>query len=310
MKSNVLTCATFVVLLTQVASVCVGQNSRKPAPTHKNVVYGPHERNVLDFWQAKSKGPAPLVVYIHGGGFRAGSKEGIHAPTLRELLGAGVSVAAVNYRLIAQAPLPAAHHDCRRALQFLRAKATEWNVDKTRLGAFGGSAGAQLCMYLAFHDEMAKPDASDLIERESTRLTCVATQGGQTTMNVDWWKTHIPGYKSPHRNFFETFGVKTKEEYLKKVIDISALSLISKDDPPIFMGYRMAPDAPVPTNPRQARGWRIHHVVFGLELKKKMDALGIEADLKYPGSRATYRSTAHFLIQKLCRSNTADGAPS
>ena len=178
-------CSCLVVLL---GSPCWSQEGGKPALTHANVKYGPHERNVLDFWRAESKRAMPLVVYIHGGGFRAGNKNGINAGTLKRLLSAKISVAAVNYRLVQQAPLPAAHDDCRRALQFLRSKAGDWNVNKSQIGAFGGSAGAQLCMYLAFHDEMAKPDSPDPIERQSTRLACVATSGGQTSMNVEWWK--------------------------------------------------------------------------------------------------------------------------
>ena len=89
------------------------RQAAKPAATHKNVSYGPHERNVLDFWQAKSNDPSPLVIYIHGGGFRGGSKESLNAQTLRQLLDAGISVAALHYRLVSQAPLPAAHDDCR-----------------------------------------------------------------------------------------------------------------------------------------------------------------------------------------------------
>lgn len=273
----------------------------KPAPTHKDVPYGEAERQVLDFWQAESQQPTPLVVYIHGGGFRAGSKESLNAATLRELLRAGISVAALHYRLLPDHPLPTAHHDCRRALQFLRSKASEWNLDKTRVGAFGGSAGAQLCMYLAFHDEMAEPDASDPIARESTRLTCVATNGGQTTMDVAWWKEHIPGYRAPHRDFLASFGTADQEEYLKKVADVSALSLITKDDPPIFMTYAMAPGDPVPDDATRAQGWKVHHVKFGMALKEKMDALGIEAALSYPGQPAKYRSVAQFFIEKLAR---------
>src|SRR5262245_384556 len=139
-------------------SLCLAESKDKPTATFRNISYGPHERNVLDIWQAQSGEPTPLVVYIHGGGFRNGSKDSIGADMLRALLKANISVAAINYRLIGQAPLPAAHYDCRRALQFLRAKANGWGLDKNRVGAFGGSAGAQLCMYLAFHDEMAKPN--------------------------------------------------------------------------------------------------------------------------------------------------------
>jgi acetyl esterase/lipase len=125
-------------------AIGVAQENAKPAPRYENVSYGPHERNVLDFWQAKSSEPTPLVIYIHGGGFRNGSKKSLNARTLKSLLEAGISVAALNYRLVGNASLPAAHDDCRQALQFLRSKADAWNVDKSLFGAFGGSAGAQL----------------------------------------------------------------------------------------------------------------------------------------------------------------------
>ncbi|HUT89404.1 MAG TPA: alpha/beta hydrolase [Thermoguttaceae bacterium] len=287
------------VILSWSASICLGQNGAKPEPTRRNVSYGPHEQNVLDVWLAESSTPTPLVVYIHGGGFRGGSKEGLNAGTLRELLDAGISVAAVEYRFIQHKKLPAAHHDCRRALQFLRSKADEWNLDKTRVGAFGGSAGAQLCMWLAFHDEMAEPDSTDPIERESTRLACVATNGGQTTMDFELWQKWIPGYDQPHRDPHEALEAQSKEEMAKLVAEMSALSLISADDPPIFMTYGMAPDAPVPTDPARARGWKVHHVTFGVKLKEKMDALGIEADLKYPGASSKYESVPQFFRAKL-----------
>ena len=68
------------------ASICLGQRRAKPkpkpAPTHRNVSYGPHERNAIDLWLAESAEPTPLVLYIHGGGFCVGSIE-----TLADILG-------------------------------------------------------------------------------------------------------------------------------------------------------------------------------------------------------------------------------
>ena len=264
----------------------------------KNYKYGPHERNVFDFYPAQSDVPTPVAVYIHGGGFRNGSKDGIDNKTLKALLDAGISVAAFNYRYVQQAPLPAAHYDCRRALQLLRSKATEWNIDKNRIGAFGGSAGAQICMYLAFHEDMASPDSDDPIERESTRLQAVATSGGQTTMDVAWWKQNIPGYDESHRDFYQTLGATTREEYQNRVSEISALDLVSKDDPAIYMSYRMSPEDPVPEG-QTARGWKVHHVQFGVALKEKMAALGIESDLVYPGSKNKYQSNVDYFISML-----------
>ncbi len=290
------------LFVTPVASA--QQKAEKPPPTRQNVAYGDHERHVLDFYKADSPSPTPLVVYIHGGGFRNGSKNGVNARTLQQLLNAGISVAAIHYRFVQQKPLPAAHHDSRRALQFLRSKATEWNIDKTRVGAFGGSAGAQICMWLAFHDEMADPDGGDPIARESTRLTAVATSGGQTTMDIAWWLKNIPGYAEPHRDWPESFGKDDPKEIAAIVRDISAQSIISADDPPIFMSYGMAPDAPIPAGDK-AQGWKVHHVNFGIRLQQQMEALGVESDLKYPGSTSTYRSTVDFFIQKLGKSAAA-----
>lgn len=271
----------------------------KPKPTFTDVRYGPHERNVLDYWQAKSDRPTPLAVYVHGGGFRNGSKNSINVRTLKELLEAGISVAAIHYRLLAQAKLPAAFHDSRRALQFLRSKADDWNMDKSRVGAFGGSAGAQICMWLAFHDEMAKPDSKDSIERESTRLSAVATSGGQTTMNLNWWRENIPGYDKPHRPRAEYFGDLPQAELLKRIGELAAMDLVSADDPPIHMSYGMKPGDPVPNDPKRASGWKVHHVNFGVKLKEKMDALKVEADLKHPGAKTSCKSVSEFFIRKL-----------
>lgn len=291
--------ATAAVAALLAAQRAESSRGARRAPDLADVSYGPHERHVLDFWRAESHAPAPLVIYIHGGGFRNGSKESIHAGTLSDLLDAGIHVAAINYRFVQHSPLPAAHHDSRRALQFLRSKAAAWNIDKTRIGAFGGSAGAQICMWLAFHDDMAEADRKDRLARESTRLSAVATNGGQTTMDLAWWKKWIPRYSEPHRSWLETFGTDDPAKMSEIIRDIAALDLASADDPPIFMSYGMAPDDPVPADPRRATGWKVHHVVFGIKLKEKLDQLGVEAHLKHPGAESKYPSVGAFFKAKL-----------
>src|SRR6185295_1120126 len=99
--------------------------SSKPAPDLANVKYGPHERNVLDLWKAKSDKPTPLVVFIHGGGFSAGSKEVLAAPLLDGCLKAGISVMAINYRLSPEFHFPAHYMDSARSIQFARLNAKE-----------------------------------------------------------------------------------------------------------------------------------------------------------------------------------------
>src|SRR5689334_10078751 len=73
------------------------------APTVANFAYGKHERQVLDFWQAKSDKPTPMVLYIHGGGWRAGDKNSLGPAAIKSYLDAGISVAAINYRYTQQA---------------------------------------------------------------------------------------------------------------------------------------------------------------------------------------------------------------
>ena len=268
-------------------------------PSHANVVYRQgHPQNVLDLWIADSDKPTPLAVFIHGGGYRGGSKQ-VPAGKLEKFLSAGISVAAIEYRFVQHAKLPAAHHDCRRALQFLRSQATQWNIDPTRIGAWGGSAGAQLCMYLAFHDEMADPDSDDPIARESTRLHCISINGGQATMDLNFFVKWIPGYTRPHRSAAEYFGALSDDELKTVLADVSAIDLLSSDDPPAYMTYGMRPDDPVPEGAK-ARGWQIHHVVFGIKLKEKADAVGVESHLVYPGTKsAAFDSPDDFLITRL-----------
>ena len=288
----------------------------KQKPTHANVKYGEHERQVFDLWLADSSKPTPLAIYIHGGGFKSGSKEKLSSANLTRLLQAGISVAAINYRLLGTHPLPTAHHDARRALQTMRSRAGEWNIDKDRVAAFGGSAGAQICMWLAYSDEMAKPDSSDPIERESTRLSCVATAGGQTSNSAEFWRETIGpllgdgnqveslvlplnGETDREKIRIAQWGAKTLEEANKTAARHAALEIVSADDPPIFMSYGMSPDAKLPTDPKRVRGWLIHHVNLGIALRKKTDALRLEAHLKYPGADVKYDSLVEFFVDKL-----------
>lgn len=128
-----------------------------PKPTLSGISYGEHERHILDFWKAESNFPTPLVFVIHGGGWNGGEKERLHRfANVQQLLNAGISVVAINYRLMKHAneagvtpPVKVPMHDAARALQFVRSKAGEWNIDKKRIGAAGGSAGACTSLWLA-----------------------------------------------------------------------------------------------------------------------------------------------------------------
>src|SRR6266852_1959352 len=156
------------------------QKAQRP-PDLANVSYGPHERNVLDLWKAKSDRPTPLVIFIHGGGFTQGDKSSVSMALIDACLKQGISVASINYRYSTQAPYPAPMADSARAVQFLRLHAAEWNLNPKAFAATGGSAGAGISLWMGFHDDMAEPGSDDPLKRQSTRLSAMAVTNGQTT---------------------------------------------------------------------------------------------------------------------------------
>ena len=101
----------------------------------------------LDLYLPDDRGekPLPLVIWIHGGGWRAGNKAPTRAP---RTLGSNYAVASIDYRLTDQAIFPAQIHDCKAAVRWLRAHAEEYGLDPDRFGAWGSSAGGHLVALL------------------------------------------------------------------------------------------------------------------------------------------------------------------
>ncbi len=273
-----------------------------PAPTAGKVAYGEHERQVLDFWQAKSEAPTPLVFMIHGGGWQKGDKSG-YAKAVKQYLDAGISAAAINYRYVTNSvepPVKAPLEDAARALQFIRSQSTEWNLDKTRVGATGGSAGACSSLWLAFHDDMADPKSTDPVARESTRLYCAAVSGAQVSLDPKELREWMPNYRyGAHAFGLPNFDAlyDNREKVLKWIKEYSPIEHVTKDDPPIFMDYMGQKDPPV-VGEKQADP--THSAVMGLKLEEKLKSVGVECVLNYPGHiDSRYKTAAQFLIERL-----------
>jgi acetyl esterase/lipase len=276
-----------------------------PKPTHSEVKYGPHERNVLDFWQAKSDKPTPLVLVIHGGGWMNGSKERVDRMVdVKALLDAGISVAANNYRFIPQAtaeglkpPVIGPLHDSARALQFLRSKAKEWNIDPTRVGLSGSSAGACTSLWLAFHEDLADPKSSDPIARQSTRPLCIAVIGAQTTLDPQQAKEWTPnsrygGHAFGKKDF--TQALAERESILPWIAEYSPYALASKDDPAVSLYYAKAPQ--MGKNEQDPT----HSANYGVGLQKHCKKIGIPCELYYPGATGVkHEKPTPYLIEML-----------
>jgi hypothetical protein len=165
-----------VLLALLAAPAAIPMSSAAPAPTKANEKYDTkHERNVLDFWQAKTDKPAPIVVWFHGGGFTQGDKRQIidRDNVIDGFLKRGVSVASANYPFLKDASYQEIMVHCGRAVQFLRSKAKEWNLDPNKVGVAGVSAGALISEWLGYHEDLAKPGSSDPVERMSSTVSVV-----------------------------------------------------------------------------------------------------------------------------------------
>ena len=256
-------------------SESVAQHSNQFQLTHRDVAYGSHERNVVDFYQAESIQPTPVIVYFHGGGFTHGDKGGINERMYNLCMENGISLAAANYRFTDTAQYPAQMHDCARAIQFLRSKAKEWNIDASRVAAFGGSAGAGISLWLAFHDDMADPTAIDPVLRQSTRLSSACGYQAQCAYDPRMVREIVPGGAYNHGALKLLFGVPRDWNWDTAEIgrnlsdlmkDASPITHLTKDDSPIFLYHREEQDIP----------GNIHHANMGRHLKKEMDKIDIE----------------------------------
>lgn len=220
-----------------------GDKGVRVPPTHAEVAYGPLPEQRLNLWLAPSERPTPLIIHIHGGGFIQGSKQDHIDLAVREKLAAAkVSFASIQYRFQSKDnPLPEVLLGIARAVQFLRYQATEWNLDKSRFGAFGGSAGAAASTWLGMRDDLADPAHADPVLRESTRLRAVWAISVAPTMDVWEWPKYNPLFTQKmigpwiKRWGYDPDTDPNDPEVLRWRQGLRFSSLASADDPPMVI---------------------------------------------------------------------------
>lgn len=203
------------------------------AQTKKDVPYDTqHQAQRLDVYQAKSDRPVPAMIYFHGGGWRAGSKNGIPAWLKKSVEEGSMTVVSVEYRFTDVATHPAQVQDCLRSIQFVRQHAKEWNIDASRIGVTGGSAGGHLSLWVALHDDIADPQSTDPVAKQSSRVRCAVSFAGPT----DWSLLQSLEHKHPAYRQLLGYDVGTPADQMdpEKKKDVSPFSFASKDDPPVL----------------------------------------------------------------------------
>ena len=149
----------------------IQQKGRIPAGVKalRDLVYvtNGHERQKLDLYVPENaNGPLPIIVWIHGGGWAAGSKDGC-PPLNADYTQRGFAVASIGYRLTGDAIFPAQIEDCKAAIRWLRAHAKDYNLDPDHIAVWGSSAGGHLVALLGTSDHMKEFDVGENLDQLS-----------------------------------------------------------------------------------------------------------------------------------------------
>jgi acetyl esterase/lipase len=137
---------------------------------------------------AEGAGPFPAVVCIHGGGFRAGTRDGYDG-LIRQLAERGYVAITVTYRLAPKYPFPAAIYDVKAAVRWLRANAAKYHVDPDRIGVTGGSAGGHLAQFLGVTSDVKEFEGDEGNLDQSSRVACVVNYYGPSDFTKSYGKS-------------------------------------------------------------------------------------------------------------------------
>ncbi len=178
--------------------------------------------------------PLPLVVWIHGGGWRGGSKDRTRAP---ETLETEYAVASIDYRLSQDATFPAQIHDCKAAIRWLRAHAMEYGVDPDRIGAWGSSAGGHLVALLGTSGgiEELEGTVGDHLDRSSA-VQAVCDFFGPTDLLAMLEQPSLLDHRAPTSPESLLLGGPIAEmQELARLA--SPIAFVDPSDPPFFIAH-------------------------------------------------------------------------
>lgn len=143
----------------------------------------------LDIARPKTgDGPFPAIVCIHGGGFRAGKRDGYDGLCIR-LAQRGYVAMTVSYRLAPKYPFPAAVHDTKAAIRWARANAAKYKIDPDRIGVTGGSAGGHLAQFLAVTEGVKDFEGDGGNADQSSKVNCVVNVYGPSDFTKSYGKS-------------------------------------------------------------------------------------------------------------------------
>jgi acetyl esterase/lipase len=191
----------------------------------------------LDLARPQGDGPFPAIVFIHGGGWSGGSRQGYRGDT-QEAAKRGYVAATISYRLMkydeakketttGDPIFPAQIHDVKAAIRWMRANAKKYKVDPDRIGVTGGSAGGHLSLLVGLTDPESGLEGESGNPGYSSRVQAVVNVFGPTDMAFCYEKSSVAW-------IFRLFLGGTPSEALERYKAASPITYVSKDDPPVL----------------------------------------------------------------------------
>lgn len=217
---------------------------KRPADVklERDISYVPNgdEAQRLDIYlpEKASDKPMPLVVHIHGGGWKGGSK---YPCSLAFMASRGYVVASIEYRFSQKALFPAQIQDCQAAIRWLRANSKTYNIDPDRVGVVGGSAGGHLSALVATAGGKNAFPKIGGNEDQSDRVQCVIDIFGPTNFatvmeqaEADKNVRNIFKFNTPSDPYSSLIGVGLNEDKAKTDA-VSPVTYVSEDNPPTLI---------------------------------------------------------------------------
>lgn len=294
----------------------------------KDIAYDSKDRTQFDIWLPTSNTPTGLVIYVHGGGFTSGDKDFVYTvqsggawdfpADIRFLLQNNIAFATIRYTLLSPTGetqgVKKSMADVRRALQYIRSRSNDFNIDKSKIILAGNSAGAGTSLWIAFNNDFADVQNSDLVLRESTRVKGVVARETQSSYNIEerWVNNVFVDYgltwsqilANETGNIQKIYGVSSNAQYESAAIDtyraeVDMLSLLSSDDPEIWINNTLR-DVVNPYNPFNP-DIPSHHAFHARELKKKADAVGVKNISYYGKNPVLYSHPSNETWTQFCK---------
>lgn len=290
-----------------------GRRGRFNGEIYRDIVYGPSDANQLNIYTPRAddvQGPTPLVVFFHGGDFITGNRGDTGTLSVRDLVGRGIAVASVDYRLAREDPFPASFNDAASALQFIRYHAQRYNIDPNRVALHGEDAGGNLALYLALHDDLAVKNESDDADEDeyedaevdinedeppswtepgiaamSTRVLGAVARHPLASYDPRYWEANNLPLNQHERKLPLYLGTPylapfNLPEVIATVEQVSPANLASFDDPPIIM---MSQYPELEIKPTTSWTIMIHHPIQIQLIERAMKSAGASAVTRFRG---------------------------